>query len=268
LAFLFQKPITLYALITGASKGIGKAIAIKLAAEKHNVLLIARSENLLKKLATELADQFSISVYYLAVDLAKPDAAHIVYNWCIQKNYPVNILINNAGYGLNGLLDAYSLEEHFANMQVNMQVPVALTYLFLPQLKKQPSYILNICSGAAYQSVPGLNIYAASKAFLLSFSRGLRYELKNSSVSVTAVCPGATDTDFPNRANITNANAKKLATIFNMSAEEVAVIALNAMFNCKAEIVTGFINKISACLAWLLPKSVSEKSAAGIYGLK
>ncbi|MFK9771627.1 SDR family NAD(P)-dependent oxidoreductase, partial [Escherichia coli] len=83
-----------------------------------------------------------------------------------------------------------------------MQTPTALIYLFLPILKKQRSYILNVCSSAAYQSVPGLNLYAATKAFLLSFSRGLSYELKDSSVSVTAICPGATDTDFATTANV------------------------------------------------------------------
>ncbi|MBA4197635.1 MAG: NAD(P)-dependent oxidoreductase [Chitinophaga sp.] len=268
IGFFISKPITLYALITGASKGIGKAIAIELAAKKNNLLLIARSENLLKALAKDLADEFGIIADYLAVDLANADAGYAIYNWCVEKNYSINILVNNAGYGLNGLLDEYSLEEHLANMQVNINMPVALTYLFLPQLKKHPSYILNVCSGAAYQAVPGLNIYAASKAFLLSFSRGLRYELKNSNVSVTAVCPGATDTDFPNRANVTNAKAKKLAEKFNMSAKTVAVIALNGMFAKKPEVITGFVNKLSAFFAWLLPKSVLEKSAAGIYGLK
>jgi len=140
-------------------------MATELAARKHHLLLIARSEQLLKELAADLTKEYNVSVDYLVVDLAEPNAADTIYNWCIEKNYQVNILINNAGYGLNGLLEAYSLPEQLANMQVNMNIPVALTYLFLPQLKKQPSYILNVCSGAAYQAVPGLNIYAASKAF-------------------------------------------------------------------------------------------------------
>ncbi|MFY7900098.1 MAG: SDR family NAD(P)-dependent oxidoreductase [Chitinophagaceae bacterium] len=256
-----------YALITGASKGIGKEIAIELAKRGYHLLLVARSSNLLAELAGNIQQHYAVSVDYCAIDLAKTNAAKTLFNWCSEKNYSIHILVNNAGYGLSGLFSSYSIEEHQAMMQVNMQVPVELVHSFLPMLQKQnKAYILNIASSAAYQAVPGLSVYAASKAFILNFSRGLQYELRNTKVSVTAVSPGATDTDFPNRANV-GEKALKTAEKVNMSAEEVAKIAVNAMFTKKTEVVAGFINQLGAFLVWLLPKKLAEKTAAGIYNL-
>ncbi len=257
-----------YALITGASKGIGKAIAINLAQKGHGVILVARSEQLLKDLSLEINQQYNVPAAYLAIDLTDPIAPQQILDWCISNNYSVNILINNAGYGLNGFLEAYPLETHLEMMQVNMNSLLALTYLFLPYLKKLPkAFIGNIASGAAYQAVPGLNTYAATKAFVLSFSRGLAYELRNSTVSVSCVCPGATDTDFANRAHVTNAKALKMAEKFNMSPSVVAQIAVEGILAGKVEIVPGFINKMAKVLANLLPDRLLEKSAAGIYDI-
>lgn len=257
-----------YALITGASKGIGKAIAENLAKKNINVLLVARSENILKELAKELTDTYKIEAHYLAIDLALNTAPTYIFNWVNDNKYHVDILVNNAGYGLSGPFLKYSFQEHFSMMQVNMTAPVELISLLLPNLKLQPAaYILNIASSAAYQAVPGLSLYAASKSFVLSFSRGLKYELRNTNVSVTAICPGATDTDFPNRADVTTEKAKKLAAQFNMQPSEVAALAVDAMFAKKAEVVTGFVNKLNLFLTWLLPKWILEKGAADIYGL-
>ncbi len=257
-----------YALITGASKGIGKSIAEELAKRGHAVLLIARSEDLLKELADQLSNQYKVSTAYLAIDLSHKNAAATIFDWCTNNHYSIDMLINNAGYGLNGLLEDYTLQEHLDMMQVNMTSVVELTYLFLPSLKKLPkSYIGNIASGAAYQAVPGLNVYAATKAFVLSFSRGLAYELQNTSVSVSCVCPGSTDTEFAQRANVVNEKALKLAKKFNMEPSLVASISVNGILAGKREIVPGFVNKLAKVFANLLPDSLLEKSAAGIYGL-
>lgn len=257
-----------YAIVTGSSKGIGKAIAVELAKKKIDLVLIARSESILKEQAAELIANYNIQAYYLALDLSQPNAAQKVIDWLEANKIEVQILINNAGYGLSGKIDDYSLEDHQAMMQLNMQFPVELTYKLLPALQKNnKAFILNIVSAAAYQAVPGLNIYAATKAFLLSFSRGLSYELKNTCISVTAVSPGATDTDFANRANVNGAKAKKMAAQFNMQPQEVAKIALDAMFKQKTETVVGLVNKLSVFGAWLLPKKWIEKSAASIYDL-
>jgi len=146
-----------------------------------------------------------------------------------------------------------------------MIVPVKLCKLFLPALRLQPkAYILNIASSAAYQAVPCLSLYAATKAFLLSFSRGLRQELRQSNVSVTCISPGSTDTDFSKRAQI-GIKGLKAAEKINMTPEAVARIAVKSMFAGKTEVITGAINKLGAFLVWLSPKSLVERTAMKIY---
>ena len=254
-----------YALITGASKGIGKAIAFALAAKGYDLLLVARNQQLLKQTGEEIATKHAVQVHYLTLDLSAPDAAQKVFDWAAQNDYPVSVLVNNAGYGLSGLFESYPLEQHLAMLQVNCTTLVQLTYLFLPRLKQQKRpHILNISSSAAYQAVPYLSLYAASKTFVLSFSRGIRYELKKAGVNVTCVCPGSTDTDFATTAQV-GEKAMKTAQKVNQTPEEVGNAAVKAMFNKKAEVITGTINKVGGFLTWLLPKALLEGGAARIY---
>jgi uncharacterized protein len=254
-----------YALVTGASKGIGKAIATNLAARGFNVLLVARSEDLLQQEAARIAAQYPVSTDWLALDLSTAEAPQNVYDWCRAKGYTVQALVNNAGYGLSGPFEKYSPQEYVNMMTLNMTTLVALTRLFLPHLRAQPhAYILNVASSAAYQAVPGLSTYAATKAFVLLFSRGLHQELRKTSVSVTCVSPGATDTDFPNRAQV-GAKGLKAAERLNMTPETVAALSTRAMLSGKAEVITGFVNKVGATLAWLLPKNLVENIAGKIY---
>lgn len=254
-----------YALITGASKGIGLAIAEELARRKFDLLLVARSEAVLAQVARKLANEHGIKTDFLAVDLAQPNAAQRLADWCSLKQYPVRMLVNNAGYGLSGPFDKHAMGEHTNMMAVNMTALVELTYLFLPQLRQQArAYILNIGSSAAYQAVPGLSLYAASKSFVLQFSRGLHQELKRSTVSVTCVCPGSTDTDFVNRAQIGN-KGRKAAEKVNMTPAEVARQAVEATLSGKTELVTGLLNKAGKLMAWLLPKGLVEQTAGSIY---
>ena len=254
-----------YALITGASKGIGRAIAEELAVRGHNLLLVARSGNLLQQVAGEITSRYKVRVEVLALDLSASDAPQRVHQWCADRQYAVKILVNNAGYGLSGPFEKYTLAEHLNMMQLNMSTLVSLTSLFLPDLRRQPrSYILNIASSAAYQAVPKLSLYAATKGFVLSFSRGLHQELQGSPVSVTAVSPGATDTDFPNRAQL-GEKGKKAAARLNMTPAAVAAIAVKAMLAGKAEVITGMVNKLGAAMAWLLPKGLVERTAMKIY---
>lgn len=254
-----------YTLITGASKGIGKAMAQILASKQQNLLLVARTASLLESLSNQLQKEHDIKVDYLAIDLAGIGASQTIFGWCQANGYQINTLINNAGYGNGGPFDQISTKQHTDMMQVNMNVPVELISLFLPQLKQQKrAFILNIASSAAYQAVPGLSLYAASKSFVLSFSRGLQYELRNTGVTVTTVCPGGTDTDFANRAQL-GPKAVKAGEKLNMQADEVAQLALDAMYAGKTELITGFLNKLGAALVWLMPKKLVEKTAAGIY---
>jgi short-subunit dehydrogenase len=263
--FITLRLIMAYALVTGASKGIGLAIAQELARRKFDLLLIARSAPLLQQAAQQLTTTYGIKTDYLAIDLAQSGAAQDVFNWCKQKSYSVQLLVNNAGYGLSGPFENHPLSAHLDMMAVNNTALVELCYLFLPQLRQQPkAYILNIGSSAAYQAVPGLSLYAASKALVLSFSRGLRQDLKRTTVSVTCVCPGSTDTDFGARAQI-GEKAQKAAEKVNMTPADVAKQAVEATLVGKAEVVTGIINKVGKLMAWLMPKGIVETTAGSIY---
>ncbi|HTQ29152.1 MAG TPA: SDR family oxidoreductase [Puia sp.] len=254
-----------YAVITGASKGIGKAMAEELATKGYSLLLVARSADLLQELSSRLAGRYGVKADCLAVDLSATDAAEKVYQHCRNNQYPVTVLVNNAGYGLSGSFEKYSLADELNMMQVNMSALVQMTRLFLPVLRDQPkAYILNIASTAAYQAVPYMSLYAGTKAFVLTFSRGLRWELRKSGVSVTCVSPGATDTEFTVRAKIGEKGLKTAAKV-NMTPEAVAKMAIDGMLAGKAEIIPGLVNKLGAFLVWLMPKGLVEKTAMKIY---
>ncbi|HSN09823.1 MAG TPA: SDR family oxidoreductase [Hanamia sp.] len=254
-----------YALITGASKGIGKAIAEELALKGFNILLIARSENLLRENTEEIKKKFKVECEYLAADLADPASVQSVFNWCNENNYPVSILVNNAGFGIAGPFDQSVPTENLDMMQVNMITPVLLCQAFIPLLRQQPkAYILNVGSTTAYHAIPLMALYAASKVFILRFSRGLHEELKGTNISVTCVCPGTTDTDFSYQARV-NPKAIKTGEKVSMTPAAVARISVKGMMKKKKEVVPGFVNKLTVFLVWLLPLNLSERTAFKIY---
>ena len=253
------------ALITGASRGIGRAFAVELARRGYNLLLVARSEDQLEQVAAELRQQHGIQASILACDLAVPGAAERVAAWTNTQTQELTIVVNNAGYGLWGRFEELPLADQQNMLQLNMHVPVVLTHLLLPVLRQQAkSYILNVSSTAAYQAVPTLTLYAASKAFLLSFSRGLRYELRDTNVSVTCLSPGATTTDFGDRAGM-SAGLQETANKVSMTPAQVAQAGIAALLAGEAELIPGALNKVSATLTSLVPKALTEKIAAGIY---
>ena len=257
-----------YALITGASKGIGKEFAVSLAKRKYNLLLVARTESLLSELAGELQKEYGITVHYKAIDLSDSNAAAEIITWCKSRGYDINVLVNNAGYGLHGAFENLPLGEQLNMMGLNMNTTVQLTHLALPLLRQHSgkSYIMNVASTAAYQSVPYLGIYSATKAFVLSFTRAMRQELKGSNISVTCLSPGTVETHFMERAGMDKVKKiAKQAAKFNMQADVVAEFGINAMLNGKAEVIPGFANKIGAFANRLLPKNTVESVAKGLY---
>ncbi|HNV30433.1 MAG TPA: SDR family oxidoreductase [Cyclobacteriaceae bacterium] len=253
-----------FALITGASGGIGYYFAHELARKKHNVLLVARSGDKLMELKNLLTERYQIQCEYVAMDLSVAGAADQLFDWCTTRNYEINILINNAGYGLFGYFEKQEVTEVKNMMQLNMNTLMELCHIFLPMLKTKPkAYIMNVASTASYQAVPTLSVYAATKAFVVLFTRGLRYELKNTSVSVSCLSPGATSTNFIDRARLQA--IKERADKFSMSAGSVARIGIDGMFKGKPEIIPGFVNWFSSQLTGFVPKVLTEKIAAGLY---
>lgn len=254
-----------YALVTGASRGIGRSLSLALAQRGYDLLLVARTEAQLLTLASEIERQHQRQAQVLALDLAGAGAAETVAAWVTRHTPELAVLVNNAGYGLWGRFEQLSLAEQQDMLRLNVDLPVALIHRLLPALHRAPQgYVLNVASTAAYQAIPALSLYAASKAFLLSFSRGLRYELRTTNVSVSCLCPGATATGFADRAGM-GPELQATANKVSMTAEAVAALAVAGLLAGEAEIVPGILNKVSAGLSAMMPKRLVEKVAAGIY---
>jgi short-subunit dehydrogenase len=255
-----------YALVTGASKGIGKEIALQLAQKGYNLLLSARSEEDLAQLVGEIEVKYKVNALYFGADLSKPGTASELADWANSITDGLSVLVNNAGYGIWGSFESLDLTAQMEMLQLNINAVLELTHHLLPSLKtQQQSYILNVASTAAYQAMPTMALYAASKSFILSYSRAITYELKDTSVSVSCLSPGPTATGFGSRAGL-DAFAE-LADKFNMPATLVARIGLRGLFNKKPEIIAGFLNKVSAIGANLLPKALVERISANLYRL-
>lgn len=252
------------AIVTGASKGLGKALARQLAAKGYNLLLIARSENLLAEEARIISATHQVKVDVLTLDLTDAQSGSTVYTWCLQNQFNPSVLINNAGYACWGFFDSMSIAQQQQMLQVNTGSLVSLTHALLPLLKTHAAgYIMNVASTAAYQAVPTMVLYAASKAFVKSFSRGLRYELRNGPVSVTCLSPGPMATTFIQQAGMEA--MQETAKKFEMPAEVVAKVGLKAMFNKKSESIPGLVNYLTVKVSNILPDALLEKIAANLY---
>lgn len=256
-----------FALITGASKGIGKEMVYELARRNINLLLVARTEKALLDLANEVQVKFGVEAHYLALDLLQDGAVQQMYDWCQREGYMINILINNAGFGNWGGVDDLSLEELESQMWLNQTVLVQACKVFLPMLGSQsPSYIMNVASTAAYQPMPFFGIYAATKAFVLSFSRAIRYEFKAYNISVSALCPGPTHSEFFGRSGFDPVS--RAGNGLMMKSDVVAKMAVKGLFDKKAVIITGFINKLSVFFSKHLPGSWTTWMIAKVFGPK
>ncbi len=253
-----------YALVTGASQGLGAAIALELARNGFGVLLVARSKLALDAVAAQAAILNQGRAQVFTADLFAPEAAAQIATWAQSLNVPITCLVNNAGQGLWGLFKDLPLEDQQRMMRLNMDVPVDLTYRLLPSLvAARRAYILNISSMTAYSAMATFAVYAASKAFLLRWSRSLRLELKDGPVRVTAICPGSIITGFTERAGMTAMD--DLARKFGTGPGHVAQSAVRAMLKGKAESVPGWLNAITAAIQGLLPAGINERIASGIY---
>jgi short-subunit dehydrogenase len=242
------------ALITGASGGIGKCFAQKLAAKNTNLIIIARSEDKLNTLAQELQQQHNIQVDVIVKDLSQISAPQEVFDAVQAKGLSVDILINNAGFGDYGEFVHTDCDRQIEMIQLNNIAVVALTHKFLPQMRERGSgSIINVSSIAAYQPLPYISVYAASKAFVRSFSEALWAENRQYGVRVLVVSPGPTETNFFEEANFPPAlarNAKSMST-----PEEVVDEAMKALENGNAAVVVGGIaSKFITGLSSVMPR--------------
>ena len=253
-----------YALITGASQGIGAAIALELARHGFGVLVTARSTDSLEQVRKDAAQLNGGHAKVLAIDLLAPDAVDRLVRCVEEQDLPLTCLVNNAGQGLWGYFNELTLAEQQAMMHLNMSVPVMLTHRLLPRLERAPrGYILNIASMVAHHALASMALYSGSKAFVLRWSRSLRIELKDSRVSVTCVSPGSVNTGFTARARMQALD--DLAKKFGTPPEPVAKAAVAAMLRGKAEVIPGLLNVVTSTVQGWLPTGLNERIASGIY---
>ena len=245
-----------YTLITGASYGIGEALARRCAGEGFDLILVARSAERIEELAQELSQEFEITVHSLVRDLLAPHAAEELYQTCHDAGWSVRVLINNAGAGVWGPFAEVPLSEQLATMRLNEQVLVELCYRFLPMLKAEAdAHIMNVGSTASYQPLPYFSVYAATKAFVRLFTRSLRVELQPIGINVTCLNPGPTQSQFFRRAGFTQVDTSQ----FLMDPAEVADGAIRGMLAHKPEVVPGFSNQLGTYLSKYLPPSITQQ---------
>jgi uncharacterized protein len=242
------------ALITGASGGIGEAFAQELATRNTNLVLVARSEEKLNQLASQLQEKYKIQVDVIIKDLTETTATGELFDTVKSKGLTIDMLINNAGFGDYGDFAERDGERQVKMVQLNVLALVDLTHKFLPIMRQRRSgSIINVASIAAFQPIPYLSVYAASKAFILSFSEALWAENRSHNVRVLCVCPGPTETNFLNEAQFPPALAGKpnqLAT-----PETVVSDALNALERGHSNVVSGgFASKAIANLGKFVPR--------------
>jgi short-subunit dehydrogenase len=233
------------ALITGASSGIGLELARLFARDNYDLVLVARSEAKLRDLGDQLAKQHGTKTTVIPVDLSKADAAQTVVDALRAQSIDIEVLVNNAGLGRVGPFAETELAPELEMIQVNIVALVQLTKLLLPAMVARKSgAVLNVASTAAFQPGPLMSVYYASKAFVLSFSEAIADELRNSGVTVTALCPGPTETGFAAAADM---ESTRLFTMTKpMSSAAVARVGYDAMKSGRRVVIAGLRNMLLA----------------------
>lgn len=241
------------ALVTGASSGIGAELARQLATRGANLILTARSKDKLDALAGELAEEHRVSVQVVVADLGKPGGAAELCADVDALGVPVDHLVNNAGFGDAGALSRAEPEKLAEMVRLNCEAVVVLSRHFLPaMLDKSAGGILNVASTAAFQPMPFMAVYGATKAFVLSFSAALAKEVEGSGVMVTALCPGPVPTGFQAAARI-EPGVERVAAL---SAEETALAALEAYAAGETVCVPGSVNRVQTLVSKLAPRGL------------
>jgi uncharacterized protein len=249
-----------YTLLTGASSGIGFELAHEFAKHQHNLILVARSTQILEDLKTSIEDKYKVVARVISLDLAQPDSADQLYKMVQDQNLSVDILVNNAGFGDHGLFAKSELKRDEDMIVLNTLTLTKLTHLFLQDmLKRKSGRVLNVASIAGFLPGPLMTVYYATKAFVLSFSEGLYEELKGTGVTVTALCPGPTRSGFMIAAGVDTQEISALGKINIPTSQEVAEFGYKELMQGNAIAVHGGINILVAMTIGFFPRSLARK---------
>jgi short-subunit dehydrogenase len=245
------------ALVTGASYGIGRELAILCAREGCDLVLVSRNKDRLDELEEELRGRYTISICVIPMDLTEPDAAQKLYDETTRAGIEVDILINNAGFGYAGDFAEADTRMQVDMIQLNVTALTHLSRLALPSmLSRGRGRIMNVASTASFQPGPFMAVYYATKAFVLSFSEALSEEVRGRGVTVTALCPGPTATEFQSRAQTEGARLRRLGV---MDARTVAELGYRGMMAGKTIVVTGLMNRVLVQSVRFTPRIIVRK---------
>jgi uncharacterized protein len=245
------------ALVTGASGGIGLELARLFAADGYDLVLVARSRDKLNEIGEELSARFDISARALASDLSRAEAPKEIFDELAASNVAVDVLVNNAGFGSYGLFAESDERTQIEMLQVNVVALTRLTRLFLPaMIERGRGRVMNVASTAAFQPGPLMAVYYATKAFVLSFSEAVANELAGTNVTVTALCPGPTETGFGAAAGM---EKSKLFEANVMDARTVAVAGYKGMKEGKTIVIPGLRNRVMARAVSFAPRGLVTK---------
>ena len=243
-------------LITGASAGIGWELARQFAADKSNLVLVARRRERLEELAAELRKQHGVEALVVPADLGRADAPQAIADQLVRDGLAIDVLVNNAGFGALGPVAELDVGRQLEMIQVNVAALTHLTRLLLPaMIERRRGGVLNIGSTAAFQAGPFMAVYYATKAYVVSFSEALADELASTGVTVTCLCPGPTVTEFAETAKMGDALLFKLQT---MTAQAVAQIGYRAFRRGKLLVVPGWLNYLGTLGVRWIPRSLAR----------
>ena len=246
-----------YTLITGASEGFGKALALECASRKMNLILVALPFSGLANLAGYIKKNFEVRVVFFEYDLSGNQACYRLFNEISSQGLPVNILINNAGMGGTHFFDERDTEFYNRQIELNVVAPTLLTHLFLNTLEQNtPSNVLNVSSMAGLFSLPLKQVYGGTKSYLICFSKSLHRELKSKNVFVSVICPGGMNTTL--KLILQHRRQSGISRWSVMNPEQVARIAIDGMLKRKEMIIPGFWNKVFLLLDKFIPKQLKE----------
>jgi short-subunit dehydrogenase len=247
-----------WVLITGASTGIGKELAVKFARQGHHLVLVARSAEKLSALSDALSKQHQVRCVVIPKDLTAPSAPEDIFAELLRQGIQLDVLINNAGAGRCGRFENSDMSENDQIIDLNIRALTSLTHHAIHHMHRHGGgKILNVASTGAYQPGPYIAVYYATKAYVLSFTQALRKELKGSGITVSALCPGSTATEFSQRAGKADIRGA-------ISPQKVADCAYKGLYKGKAVIIPGFINKLFIFASKLLPGCLSASIVARV----